>query len=276
MKIAVFSDSHAYGGHSSWSAFFDKRAIGLLNYLCFRKHRYRQELLGKMVSKIIEIEPDVVICVGDISTSGELTEFDIACKCLQPLVENESFDMFYIPGNHDYYIEDKNCLKALKETFYYLNRGKLKMDDLPTSFTIKGINFCFVNVCKPSSLFLSSAIMSKQNSDYILRWAELNTEEPKVLVNHYPLIEEHPLLRCRHRLYGEKAVLSALRNKKIDLSLCGHVHHPVAKIDDRGRGEIIAGSITANRSFALIEYNEGKDKFEYGRIFIDQNICTRL
>ena len=266
MKIAVFSDSHAYGGHSSWNAFFDKRAIGLLNYLYFRKHRHTQELLEKMVSKIIEIKPDIVICVGDISTSGELTEFDIACKYLQPLVENEIFDMFYIPGNHDYYIEDGKCFRALKETFCYLNRGKLKLEDLPMSIIVKGINFCFVNVCRPSNLFLSTAVMSKQNSDYILRWAESGTKRPKVLVDHYPLIEEHTLLRYRHRLYGGKEVLSALRNKKIDLSLCGHVHYPSAKVDDRGRGEIIAGSITANRSFALIEYNEKEDKFEYNKI----------
>jgi predicted MPP superfamily phosphohydrolase len=269
MKIAVFSDFHAYGGHSSWNAFFDKRAIALLNYLYFRKHRHKQELLEKMVKKITEIKPDVVICVGDISTSGELTEFDIACKYLKPLVENQNFDMFYIPGNHDYYVNDEKCFKALKETFCYLNRGKLKLENLPISLIIKGINFCFVNVCKPSNLFLSSAVMSKENSDYILQWAESNTKMPKVLVDHYPLIEEHPLLRWRHRLYEEKAVLSALKDKKIDLSLCGHVHYPAAKIDNRGRGEIIAGSITANRSFALIEYNEKEDKFEYNKIFVE-------
>lgn len=266
MKIALFSDSHAYGGHSSWNAFFDKRAIGLLNYLYFRKHRHKQELLAKMVSKIIEIKPDIVICAGDLTTSGELTEFDTACRHLQPLVENKNFDMFYIPGNHDYYVEDEKCFKALKETFYYLNRGKLKFEDLPISMIIKGINFCFVNVCKPSNLFLSSAVMSKQNSDYILKWAESDIKMPKVLVDHYPLIEEHPLLRFRHRLYGEKKVLSALKNKRFDLSLCGHVHYPAAKIDARGRGEIVAGSITANRSFALIEYNEKEDKFQYNKI----------
>ena len=269
MKIAVFADSHAYGGHSGWNAFFDKRAIGLLNYLYFRKHRHKQELLGKMVSKIIEIKPDIVICAGDVSTSGELSEFDIACTYLKPLVENENFDMFYVPGNHDYYVEDKKCFKALKETFYYLNRGKLKLEDLPKSIIIKGVNFCFVNVCKPSNLFLSSAVMSKQNSDYILKWAESDTKRPKILVDHYPLIEKHTLIRCRHRLYGEKKVLSALRNKKIDLSICGHVHYPIADIDDRGRGEIVAGSITANRSFALIEYNEKEDYFKYNRIFVN-------
>lgn len=269
MKIAVFSDSHAYGGHSSWNAFFDKRAIGLLNYLYFRKHRHRQEMLEKMVNKIIEIKPDIVICAGDVTTSGELSEFDIACKYLEPLVKNENFDMFYIPGNHDCYVEDEKCIKALKDTFYYLNRGRLKLEDLPKSFIIKGIDFCFVNVCKPSNLFLSSAIMSKQNRNYILKWSNSETKKPKVLVDHYPLIEEHPLIRFRHRLYGGNEVLSVLKNKKIDLSVCGHVHHPTAKIDSNGRGEIVAGSITANRSFALIEYNEKKDKFEYNRIFVN-------
>ena len=269
MKIAVFADSHAYGGHSSWNAFFDKRAIGLLNYLYFRKHRHRQETLEKMVSKIIEIKPDVVICAGDVTTSGELSEFDIACKYMKPLVENKSFDMFYIPGNHDYYVEDDRCIKALKDTFYYLNRGKLELEDLPISIIIKEIDFCFVNVCKPSNLILSTAVISKKNRNYILKWAESDTKRPKVLVDHYPLIEEHPLIRCRHRLYGEKEVLAALKSKKIDLSLCGHVHIPTVRIDNKGRGEIITGSITSNRSFALIEYNEREDKFEYSKISVN-------
>jgi len=82
-----------------------------------------------------------------------------------------------------------------------------------------------------------------------------------VLVGHYPLWEDHPWLRVRHRLWGEDEALRLLKNGEIDLSLCGHVHRPYAKIDERGRGEICAGSVTRNGCVTLIDYDKSKDVF---------------
>lgn len=269
MKIAVFSDSHSFEHPSSWNALFDKRAIGLVNHFYIRKHKHKQEYLEKIVERIGESSPDVVICTGDLTTSGDRAEFETACAILKPLVDNIKFDIFYVPGNHDYYVKDSICYESLKKAFYYINRGRFQLEELPVSFELKELDFCLVNVCKPTNLFVSTAVMSRKNQDFILDWSNTKKGKPKVLVEHYPLIEEHPFLRCRHKLWKEKKVLGKLKSKDIDLSLCGHVHWPTARIDERGRGEIIIGSATANKCFALIEYDEKIDIFKYNKVSVD-------
>lgn len=269
MKLAVFSDSHSFEHPSSWNALFDKRAVGLVNHFYIRKHKHKQEYLEKIVKRIIEISPDVVICTGDLTTSGDKAEFETSLKILDPLVQDKNFDLFYVPGNHDYYVNDKTCYESLRKAFFFLNRGKFDLEELPVSFVLKDIDFCIVNVCKPTNLFVSTAVMSKKNQSFILDWAKQKKNKPKILVEHYPLIEEHPFLRCRHKLWNERNVLKSLQNKDIDLSLCGHVHWPTARIDERGRGEIIIGSATANKCFALIEYDEKSDLFKYNKISVE-------
>ncbi|HBM15014.1 MAG TPA: hypothetical protein DD381_01480 [Lentisphaeria bacterium] len=269
MRIALFSDSHTFSPPSSWNACFDKRAIGLVNYFYIRKHKHNPKYLEKVVQKILDISPDMVICTGDLTTSGDSPEFDLSCSILSPLVENQSFELFYVLGNHDYYVKDKVCYEALRKAFCYLNRGRFNLEDLPQSLEIKDLDFCFVNVCKPVNLFVSYARMSRKNRDFIINWAEKKTQKPKILVEHYPLIEEHPVLRCRHKLWGEKQVLQKLQSGEIDLSLCGHVHCPTQKLDERGRGEVIIGSATANKCFALIEYDENSDVFKYNKISVE-------
>ena len=76
------------------------------------------------------------------------------------------------------------------------------------------------------------------------------------------MTETHPLLRIRHRLFGNRRVMELMEDKSIDLVLCGHVHKPYLKVDADGRGECCAGSVTSNRGFFEIEVTpEGKFSF---------------
>ena len=80
------------------------------------------------------------------------------------------------------------------------------------------------------------------------------------------MIEEHPVLRMRHRLFGQGAVLKLMEEKKLDLVLCGHVHKPSLKIDEQGRGECIAGSVSRNGSMMEIEYDAASKEFKFRTI----------
>ncbi len=268
MKILVFSDSHAIGYPSSWKAFFDKRAIGLFNHVYIRKHSHNQNLIDLMITKLEQISPDIVFCTGDITTDGEPSEFNFCCNKLQSIIKNKNFEFYYIPGNHDYYVNDKFCYKALQYSFKYLNRNKLNLEDLPYSFSLKGIDFCLVNESYPVFMLFSNGIMKKETSSYILNWCNNGSGKPKVLVGHYPLIESYSLFRLRHKLWGHGKIKKALIDEKIDLSLCGHVHAPSAIINKRGRGEIIAGSVTQKGCIASIEYNKQNNIFHYQKISI--------
>ena len=266
MQIVVFSDSHACGQPSGWASLFDKRVVGLFNYHYRRQHHHDQKWLSKMVKYILDTLPDVVICTGDISTSGEPSEFKKTCDILSPLVKNSNINFFYVPGNHDYYVKAPVCIKALGKAFQYLNGGMYRFEDLPFLVSSEYIEFCFVNECYPVNLVLSTGIMRKDTVDYVYNWIKKKNSKPKVLVGHYPLLETHPILRCRHRLWGQKKIANELERKNLDLSICGHVHSANVNIDDAGRGEIIAGSVTRNACGALINYDNIKNIFTYDKI----------
>ena len=271
MKIVAFSDSHACGRPSGWASLFDKRVVGLFNYHYRRQHQHQQKWLHEMVKYILDTLPDVAICTGDISTSGEPSEFKETCDILKPLVNNPKINFFYVPGNHDNYVKDSLCFKALQETFFYLNSEKYKFENLPFSILLGDADFCFVNECYPVNLVLSTGIMKKNTVDYVYNWIKQKSSKPKILVGHYPLREEHSFLRFRHKLWGQKKILDELQRKTLDLSLCGHVHSAKADIDDTGRGEIIIGSVTRDACGALIEYDCTNNTFIYNKIDLTED-----
>ena len=75
--------------------------------------------------------------------------------------------------------------------------------------------------------------------------------------------EESPILRVRHRLFGQKPILKLMKNGDIDLVLCGHVHYPSCKVDDMGHGESIAGSVTRNGSLSEIDVDVENNRFSF-------------
>lgn len=221
-----------------------------------------------MVDYILETKPDVAICAGDISTSGEPSEFKVACDIFKPLIESP-INFFFIPGNHDYYVKAPKCINAMKKAFHYLNQGRYNFDDLPYSLQLDDLDCCFVNESYPTNLVFSCGFMKKKTVEFISNWIDQKTAKAKVLVGHYPVLEKQPIMRFRHRLYGQRKIAKALRNREFDLSICGHVHKTNVDIDDKGRGEIIVGSVTRNACGALIEYNKDKDIFTYDKIKLE-------
>ena len=149
----------------------------------------------------------------------------------------------------------------MKYAVKFLNRDRFSFDDLPVKISLGDCDFILVNESCPTNLLSSCGYLSKKSSDFIVKACSEKQEKPLVLVGHYPINEDHPMLRFRHRIWGEKEALKLLNEGKIDLSLCGHVHRPYAKTNERGRGEICAGSITRNGSVTIINYDKGKDVF---------------
>jgi len=73
----------------------------------------------------------------------------------------------------------------------------------------------------------------------------------------------------RHRLFGQQDVLKLLHSKALDISLCGHVHCPSAKLDETGRGEICAGSVTKNNCLNILNYYPAEDVFSSECHYLD-------
>ena len=255
MKIIHFSDTHEAGSPESWRGFLDKRLLGFLNCFFARGRLHSQELLERAVAKFIEIKPDLVVCTGDLTTSGQPGEFKRSLSRLAPLMKS-GIPMLYLPGNHDSYVSDPACGKALEKAFDTLNGGRFKLSELPQAFDLGCCRIIAINCARPTMPMLSCGFMDQETSDFVVSECDSPKTKPfRVVVGHFPLHERHPWKRFRHKLYGHDSVVRLLKSGAVDLSLCGHVHRPYTLLDDKGRGEVCAGALTRFGSFSVLDFD---------------------
>ena len=257
MKIIHFSDPHAGGGAEDWMAYFDKRWVGVFNYRFRRRFRHDLSKLERAADYVMSVRPDVAVCTGDLTSAGQPGEFERVRRVLAPL-RDSGIPLIYMPGNHDCYVRRSWCVKAMKDMTAYLNGGGLSFDGFPVKRRIAGIEFLLLNTSRPSNLLCSWGFLAKEDSKKIAAWCGEEKTMPRILVSHYPMTEDHPILRIRHRLFGQKEVLRQVLEEKIDLVLCGHVHKPYFKRRPDGRiFECCAGSVTRNGSLVEIDSPDG-------------------
>ncbi|MDD4816369.1 MAG: metallophosphoesterase [Victivallaceae bacterium] len=265
MKILHFSDPHTGGGAGDWRAYFDKRIVGVFNYRFRRRFKMDLNRLAAMVEYVQANPVDVVVCTGDLTSTGQPGEFAAVKEYLRPLRDSGT-PFLYVPGNHDCYVKRPSCVRAMEEMVGWLSRGSYVFSDMPLMRTVGECDFILLNSSFPSNLLCSWGKVRGRDVELVEKWCSGEKKRPRILVGHFPLQEAHPILRFRHRLYGQKKLLELLRSGAIDLSLCGHVHRPTDRLDGRGRGESIAGSICANGVASLITYDQGKDVFGLERL----------
>ena len=267
MKIAHFSDPHLGAPVDDWTALFDKRWVGLFNYKFRRSYQHDPSYLERAVQYILENNFDVVVCTGDLTNTGQPNEFETVKKILQKLVDSD-IPVIYTPGNHDCYVKRKHCVDAVKDMVKFFTRNDYSLDDLPVTRNINGVDFIIFNNSRPTNLIFSGAWVKKRDSEWIENFCSQEKKCPRIIVNHYPLIEDHPFLRMRHRLFCQKKIVDLLKNKSIDLSICGHRHFYYTKCDETGRGELCSGSVTKNALMSEIEFKD--DKFTFKKIYLNK------
>ncbi len=261
MKLIHFSDPHEGGGLEHWSAFFDKRLLGSMNFRFRRKGIHRTELLEKAVSFILKEKPDAAICTGDITNCGQPGEFRRALELLRPLIDSD-IKLFYVPGNHDAYVRNKKCREALKEAFKAINQNRCSLDELPLSVRIADCELVLTNSSVPTTLFSSCGHFSRDSRIFLEKLCSDHKKHPIIIAGHFPLIERHPLARFRRRLWGQAAVRKLLDSGRIDVSLCGHVHVPYfVPTVSGGRGEYCSGSVTKTGKISILKYDAEQNLF---------------
>lgn len=260
MKIVHFSDPHGGGGAEDWMAYFDKRWVGVFNYRFRRKFRHDLSHLAKAVEFIMDTKPDVAVCTGDLTSAGQPGEFERVLEIIKPLYRSD-IPLLYTPGNHDCYVSRPKCVAAVKNAVAVMSQGKYTYDSMPQKLCCCGVEMLVINTSAPSNLLCSWGFVKKGDPEFIEKACSENPDMPKILISHYPMTDDHPILRMRHRLFGQKKIVQLMEAKKLDLVLCGHVHKPYLKVDDQGRGECCAGSVSSNASMVEIDCNVEKHSF---------------
>ena len=146
MKIVHFSDPHAGGPAEDWMAYLDKRWVGVFNYRFRRRFRHDLKLLCKAVAYILQVRPDVAVCTGDLTSTGQPGEFARTLEILEPLRQS-SIPLIYMPGNHDCYVKRRHCVEAVRDMVSFFTRNDYTLDDLPVVRHIKGIDLRKAFVC---------------------------------------------------------------------------------------------------------------------------------
>ena len=100
--------------------------------------------------------------------------------------------------------------------------------------------------------------MTPETADFLEAEAAKDDPRPLVCVGHFPLRGNCRSLKSyRHSLLGGKRAEALLNEGKIALSVAGHVHVPSQRLDARGRGEIVAGSLTKKDILREITFDHG-------------------
>ena len=267
-RIIHFSDTHEPATLEHWHALFDKRLLGLMNSRLIRRRRYHASYLPAAIDYILKNPPDLVLFTGDATSCGQVGEFSRALKMFRPLLKRD-IPFIYTPGNHDAYVKDRACRSALERFTRDMSRGERKLSDYPFAEDFPLFRLLVIHCAQPFNPALSCGFMPPGTRQFLLNEAAKLDARPLICAGHFPLLKGASLLNSRRRLYGASGAAELLQDHVIDLSLCGHIHHPYELLDRKGRGEIVAGSLSRTGSMAEITYDSETDVFSVRRIDLD-------
>lgn len=146
----------------------------------------KEEFLQRVVEEINSLEYDALLIVGDM--------FDVDAKRAKKLIEplkNIKKPIFFVTGNHEYFVGAADLVKLLKES------GIVVLDDRMVEF--EGLNLAGAN-----DLIASSFGYENKSVDEILK--DKKSDQPTLFLAHQP-----------------KYVIRNIKDEA-DLCICGHTH----------------------------------------------------
>ncbi len=253
-KFVLFSDIHEHAVFSP-RALLDKRFFGLMNSTFCRHGDYRMERIDKAVRTILDsLHPDLVIFTGDAVSTSDPREFEAALNQLRPLVES-GIPILYSPGNHDRYVRDHACCEAFE--YFRAELTKHCPMALPGVYETSELRFAVIDCARPFTPVLSCGEMTPETAGFLEREAAKDDPRPLVCVGHFPLHGNEKLKSYRHRLINFERAEALLNAGKIALSVVGHIHAPFQRLDARGYGELVVGSLTKKDILREITFDNG-------------------
>ena len=253
-KFVLFSDIHEHAVFSP-RALLDKRFFGLMNSTFCRHGGYRMERVDAAVRTILDsLHPDLVIFTGDAVSTSDPREFDALLNTLRPLVESGR-PILFSPGNHDRYVRDRACREAFER--FRVELTKNCPITYPGLYGTPELRFVVIDCARPFNPVLSCGEMTPETAAFLEREAEKDDPRPLVCIGHFPIQGNDKWKTFRHRLIGAARAKALLNAGKIALSLAGHIHEPFQHLDARGRGELVAGSLTKENILREITFDGG-------------------
>ena len=217
MRIAHFTDIHVELPLRA-SELASKRLAAWVNLrLMGRSHHFTQATIESLVARISSEAPDLVVCTGDLTSTGTEREFVRARELLAPLTDR--FPFVCIPGNHDLYTPDGG--PQFERHFGVFANGASH----PFSRMFGEVEVIGLNAARPA--LTSQGLVSQEQLTKLDALLSEGTR-PALVLSHYPLRGRHgrpygPALRNLKNAAEVESVLS--RHPRVAAVLHGHEHH---------------------------------------------------
>ena len=260
IKIAHFSDIHIFSLPKKNIKLIGKRFLGTVNFLLKRTRQIDYKKIDTFIKYIEKKQYDIVIFTGDATTISTAEEFRIAYRYLERIIKNKNIEFLAIPGNHDTYTKNKQMLAHNLNFYYHLNRKRWK--NFPIITSSHDIDFFLSNQAIPNNCLRSNGLFPENEIQALNDFLQQNPENEKIILGHYPLIDEKgKQLNFRRKLKNHHHLQSQLIDNKIAFYLCGHIHKAFKQNIGKKSIQISSGSLTLNKTFNSIYYNPQNKNF---------------
>lgn len=162
-------------------------------------------LMNRVLQEVVDLDPDAVLCTGDITNEGFAQEFKAAAAYFSELRN----PFMIVPGNHDSRnVGYKHFERLFGERYWVRDVGPVRIVGVDSS--------------EPD---LNEGRIGREHYDWI-REAFAGPAELKVLALHHHLIPVPGTGRERSTVQDAGDVLELLLASGVDLVLTGHKHVP--------------------------------------------------
>lgn len=222
MRVVLFGDIHVYRLALAPWHLLSKRVLGQSNLVFNRRKKFDHALLPGLIQKAIDLEPNLLLLSGDLTTTALKPEFRDAAAALRPLTDQ--VPAIAVPGNHDRYT--------------YASARSQRMDRMLSQWVPSSFPFTRELNASWNLLALDGAAPHPFNARGRLGQAQLDqaqriidAQEPDkglVVLCHYPCalpggIHEHDSHALRERDELREA-LTRCRARVVYMH--GHIHKP--------------------------------------------------
>ncbi|HSC93204.1 MAG TPA: metallophosphoesterase [Gaiellaceae bacterium] len=165
-------------------------------------------LLERAISEVNELEPDVVICSGDLTTFGFKEEYAEAKRYLDRI---RCDAVAVIPGNHD------------SRNVGYVHFERL-FGDRSSVLRVDGVTIVAIDSTEPD---LDHGVIGRGRYPWIEQEFAVDARL-RIFVMHHHLLPVPGTGRERNVVYDAGDAIECLQRSGVDLVLCGHKHVPYA------------------------------------------------
>jgi hypothetical protein len=180
MRLALIGDIHLFRLRLCPRQLLSKRLVGQSNLWLNRRFRFDHSLLEPLMQQVQAIEPQMVLCSGDMTSSSLEGEFTDALAFFEPLAKQTP--VVIVPGNHDRYTFRSARKRRIEKRLKDLVPQRFPhFQALTDRWSLMALDSAI-----PQVMMSRGALGKRQLDACARRLAGMSSQEGMVVLCHYP------------------------------------------------------------------------------------------